>query len=323
MPPGIDIGSRVRLNGRVGRVDGGSPDGALLLVQWDGGVREYVRAEGVEPSDTPQPESTWQPLPVPEPPRPTRLNGVRLGSRVPAERDLRRRESEPELEREAPVARPRKWTQERIIAAIQAWAAEHGEPPTVTQWREATDDHPAKNTVTVRFGSWAAGIEAAGFARPTRGRAKPRTPASPPPAARRVPGAPAGPRIWSHDQCIAAIRRHVAEHGRTPTYLEWKGPSTGEHPGAAVVENRFGSWARGMVAAGFEPRQRGAPPQQRVEPIAKPDPSPPLELEQPPTPAHPFALTLAALDAAILSSDDLGRRLRQVRDALTVEGACR
>jgi hypothetical protein len=62
------------------------------------------------------------------------------------------------------------WTKERIIAALQAWAVEHGRVPTSTDWARVAPDHPTAQTVSKVFGSWAEGVEQAGFERPTRGR---------------------------------------------------------------------------------------------------------------------------------------------------------
>lgn len=67
-------------------------------------------------------------------------------------------------EREEVGVTEMKWTEEKIIEAIRAWAASHdGVPPTSTEWLRAGDGHPAATTVGERFGSWAQGIEAAGF----------------------------------------------------------------------------------------------------------------------------------------------------------------
>jgi hypothetical protein len=60
----------------------------------------------------------------------------------------------------------RYWTEERIIAALQAWAAEHGEPPTASKWMHASPEHPAATAIygaTGVFPSWNAAIAAAGF----------------------------------------------------------------------------------------------------------------------------------------------------------------
>jgi hypothetical protein len=63
----------------------------------------------------------------------------------------------------------RYWTQERIIAAIQAFAAQHGRPPFSTEWWRRNDERPTTNTVLRECGSWANAIEAAGFPRPRVG----------------------------------------------------------------------------------------------------------------------------------------------------------
>ena len=64
------------------------------------------------------------------------------------------------------------WTREGIIVAIQAWAAEHGAPPKSVEWQRIgrNRSHPNVVRVAAVFGSWAAGIEAAGFERPRQGR---------------------------------------------------------------------------------------------------------------------------------------------------------
>lgn len=78
----------------------------------------------------------------------------------------------------------KKWTRERIIAAIQEWEKEHGRPPLATEWAvnktlrgerypplsavyTYKGQKPNKNNP---FGSWAEAIEAAGFPRPKMGR---------------------------------------------------------------------------------------------------------------------------------------------------------
>lgn len=73
----------------------------------------------------------------------------------------------------------RRWTREAVVAAIQAWTAEHGRPPTATDWNSAMaraasrperpDDFPPVATVQREFGSWANAVEAAGFDRPRPG----------------------------------------------------------------------------------------------------------------------------------------------------------
>jgi len=63
--------------------------------------------------------------------------------------------------------RHKRWTRERVIAAIQAWNTTHGRPPTATEWMRAGPDHPAATAIYGReasaFPSWNAAIAAAGF----------------------------------------------------------------------------------------------------------------------------------------------------------------
>lgn len=76
------------------------------------------------------------------------------------------------------------WTQEAVVAAIQDYADQYGEPPTAHEWNPALARQlgrpdlgerfyqdgcwPHTHTVQQRFGSWNAAIAAAGFTpRPT------------------------------------------------------------------------------------------------------------------------------------------------------------
>ncbi len=71
---------------------------------------------------------------------------------------------------------PRHWTRERIIAAICRWTARRGFPPTAAEWQQRSRERggglievvrmwPSVSTVIDEFGSWAAGLEAAGTVR--------------------------------------------------------------------------------------------------------------------------------------------------------------
>jgi hypothetical protein len=66
------------------------------------------------------------------------------------------------------------WNRQRIIAAIQAWERRTGKPPLQTEWARPNRGgsglldsrrarRPGSRTVARYFGSWNAGIEAAGF----------------------------------------------------------------------------------------------------------------------------------------------------------------
>jgi hypothetical protein len=81
-------------------------------------------------------------------------------------------------------------------------------------------------------------------------------------------------RYWDEERLIAAIQRWHKEHGRTPTCREWHpsrakaagrpyeaeewvmaGP--GVWPSFQTVVAMFGTWNKGMEAAGFPARGRG------------------------------------------------------------------
>jgi len=55
------------------------------------------------------------------------------------------------------------WTGDQIVAAIRAWEEETGKPPTARDWREQRSSRPTTRRVIRVFGSWNAGIVAAGF----------------------------------------------------------------------------------------------------------------------------------------------------------------
>lgn len=64
----------------------------------------------------------------------------------------------------------RKWTREGVIEVIQEFARIHGRPPVSSEWLKGlTEPRLTVGTVQTLFGSWSAGIEAAGFPRPHKG----------------------------------------------------------------------------------------------------------------------------------------------------------
>lgn len=73
-------------------------------------------------------------------------------------------------------ARQRRWTRERIIEAIRAWAVKHGFPPTSDDWQRGTPDHPAVSSIrggpNPPFRTWSEALSAAGF-EPWKRRARP------------------------------------------------------------------------------------------------------------------------------------------------------
>jgi Homing endonuclease associated repeat len=75
-----------------------------------------------------------------------------------------------------------RWPPPRVVERLQAWAHEHGRPPTLEEWRRAGARHPSAATVRRLFGSWNAALVAAGFEK-------------------RPPGVPVEPRSATHARC--------------------------------------------------------------------------------------------------------------------------
>ncbi len=77
---------------------------------------------------------------------------------------------------------PERWTDDELLDAVRACAADEGEPlgiSTYISWRKAqTRTTPSEGTIGGRFGGWPAALAQAGVAAPRRG---PRNPVSPRP----------------------------------------------------------------------------------------------------------------------------------------------
>lgn len=67
------------------------------------------------------------------------------------------------------------WTQERVIAAIRRWHAEHDGPPRFSDWQWSGTYWPTTQTVLKRFGGWSNAIRAAGFEPARAGRPRPQS----------------------------------------------------------------------------------------------------------------------------------------------------
>ena len=63
-----------------------------------------------------------------------------------------------------------RWTPETIVYAITLWYRKHSRTPLTSEWDQAGENHPSRQTVARVFGSWNAAIAAAGFAPRPRGR---------------------------------------------------------------------------------------------------------------------------------------------------------
>lgn len=116
----------------------------------------------------------------------------------------------------------RVWLADEVRAALQTWASGHGQAPTQTQGKRAGADHPAASTVSKHFGTWRAGLQAAGLA--------------------------AHYEFWDRERVLAALRAWTAEHDRPPTASQWKRAAPGRPSNSTVIAH-FGSWRAGLAAA--------------------------------------------------------------------------
>jgi hypothetical protein len=118
------------------------------------------------------------------------------------------------------------YTREEIVAELRCDAQRRGRPPHQKEWLRPTSEGPDIGAVARTFGSWGAGLRAAGLE----------------PARRR----------WTDGEIVEALREWTARHGRPPLSSDWRRAAT-DHPTAALVQGRFGSWRAALEAAGGAP----------------------------------------------------------------------
>lgn len=133
-------------------------------------------------------------------------------------------------------SRRERWTEEEIANALRTWVASHGTVPSSAEWRTASPDRPTAHTLRDHYGSWARGLEAFGF-----------TPRDPPRFHRR----------WDRDLIATALASWAKENGRPPTASDTARAMT--IPATHTVERHFGTWAKGLRAAGLPTPRRPKP----------------------------------------------------------------
>lgn len=195
---------------------------------------------------------------------------------------------------QAAKRRQLKWTKDSILQAIQRWHLLYGDTPSGTDWnptlarkrgqilraeRWEKGNFPWFSQVFREFGSWNAAIEAAGF-EPRRsggfsenierrfthskewtGQERERSQRRPRRRKKRNPMMTAtGPvKFWTRERILAKFHEFNEQHGRPPTSTEWlhRVPIVDGRriwPSSTAVITEFGSWSRGMRAAGYTPR---------------------------------------------------------------------
>ncbi len=126
--------------------------------------------------------------------------------------------------------RPAAWSDQEIIAALQEWAARHGQPPNSCEWITGSPDRPGSLCVRRRFGSWERALKRAGLR----------------------PNARAQHRFWSDAEILAALRAWTKRHGRAPKANDWTRAQR-SHPCTRSVGQHFGTFRAAVVAAGLTP----------------------------------------------------------------------
>lgn len=140
----------------------------------------------------------------------------------------------------------RNWTRPRVIAAIKAFAAEHGRPPFAPEWNHKGKPAtvPYVTEVQREFGTWNAAIKAAGFA-PRPIGTYPRDEEW----RRRMSEAR---RIWTVEMVEESMRRFLIINGRVPLQAEMRKRTNGwDGPSDATVYRRIGRpgiWAAAQLA---------------------------------------------------------------------------
>jgi Homing endonuclease associated repeat len=124
--------------------------------------------------------------------------------------------------------KPYAFTDGEVLEALRADAARLGRAPTREEWSHRPLGMPGVGAIQTHFGSWNAGLRAAGLeVNKENGK-------------------------WTRELAIAALCRDAKRRGRSPTSQQWSAARR-SRPHSATVEKLFGSWNAGLRAAGLRP----------------------------------------------------------------------
>lgn len=127
------------------------------------------------------------------------------------------------------------WEPEAILAALCAYAEEFGRPPAKGELELPPTGYPSSRTVRRHFGSFTAGLRAAGLE--PRGQRQ---------------------RRWDAEAIAVAMREFRLEVARWPLPSDWV-RACEDWPSASTVYSRFGSWKAALDAAEHGNRQAAEP----------------------------------------------------------------
>jgi hypothetical protein len=116
------------------------------------------------------------------------------------------------------------WEPDQILDALRAYAEQFGRSPAKHELEWPPTGYPSSRTVRRHFGSFTAGIRAAGLQ--PRGAAK----------------------TWTPEKIVAAMRMFRRETDRWPRCSDWS-QACEDWPSYGTVYNRFGGWQAALEIA--------------------------------------------------------------------------
>jgi Homing endonuclease associated repeat len=128
---------------------------------------------------------------------------------------------------EAGVNKP-SWEPGEIVAALRDYAEKFGRPPAKQELEWPPTGYPSSRTVRRHFGSFTAGLRAAGLE--------------------------SRERRWSSEEIIEAMREFERETDRWPRSTDWAVASE-DWPSTGTVYNRFGGWRKALDLAMADPAE--------------------------------------------------------------------
>lgn len=137
-----------------------------------------------------------------------------------------------------PQGAGRQFSDEEMVDALRACAADTGNVPGTARyrgWQRHHPDRPYGLTIANRFGGWSAAITAAGM--------------EPNPDTWAVARAATTGAHYTEAALLAALRRCADDVGRAPTLTEYEHWRSQEDPSGQTIRYRFVSWSEAILRA--------------------------------------------------------------------------